>query len=108
MFKVKIHPKDITHGPQVFELDELTAMLYAHDLTMQGYRRTSNAYCLLSRIDREDWLEVLARSMNTCVAHFYNLNGSGVSDRWRDHYIRSFSKDKITVSPAIHRKVPGY
>lgn len=107
-WKVKITPSDITYGPKDFDLDPTVVFTFAGDLAQQGYRRTSNAFCIISRIDREDWLDVLATSMRTCVANFYNKDGSGVSDRWRDHYVRVYSKDKLTVSPSILRKIPPY
>lgn len=107
--KVKIDVSDITYGPKELEIDDpLVVMCHAEELKRLGYRRVSNAYCMVSRIDRDDWLEVMARQLNTCVAHFYNMDGSGVSDRWRDHYIRGHSKDTLTVSPSILRKVPSY
>jgi hypothetical protein len=106
---VKIKASDITYGPQTLEkLDELYIITAAHDLYLKGYRRMSNAYCCVGRIDRDDWLDVLAKSMNTCRADYYNLDGSGISDSWRDHYIRCHSKDTLTVNPYIHRKVQPY
>jgi len=106
--KIKISPDDITYGPKDFDMDEVSSFTYSGDLMLKGYRRTSNAYCMISRIDREDWLDVLATKMRTCVADFYNKDGSGVSDRWRDHYIRVYSKDTLTVSPAIYNKIKSY
>lgn len=97
---------DITigsHSPTESEADEL-----AQKLIKQGYHRTSNAYCLVSRIDRDDWLEVLAGSMNCSVARFYKLDGTGVPDGWRNHYIRCFSKDTHTVHPLVLRRISAY
>lgn len=106
--KIKITEDSITYGPRSFDLDDVTAFTYAGDLTSKGYRRTNNAYCMVSRIDRDDWLDILARDMKCCVADFYNKDGSGVSDRWRDYYIRTYSKDTLTVSPAIHQRMKSY
>lgn len=106
MFKTKITLDNITigsHSPTEDEVDEL-----AQELIKQGYRRTSNAYCLVSRIDKEDWLEILSDSMKCTVARFYKRDGTGVPDGWRDHYIRCFSKDTHTVHPLVIRKIPPY
>ena len=108
MSKVKITLDAITYGPKVPKLDELESRVYAQGLLSKGYRKTSNAYCMVSRIDRDDWLDVLAGKMNCCRADFYNKDGSGVSDRWRDHYIRSYSNDKLIIHPDIIRFIPTY
>ena len=107
-FKCKIKTDDITYGPKTEDVDELTAMTFAHDLMKKGYRRTSNAYCIVSRIDCEDWIEKLARERRCSVADFYNVDGSGIGDQHRDYYIRVHSKDSLTVHPAILRKIKGY
>ena len=104
--KVKITTNDITHGPR--DPDELAAWTTAGELTVQGYRKTSNAYCRVTRIDREDWLDFLAKHMHCAVADFYNRDGSGVSDRWRDHYIRCYSKDNHTVHPLVYQHMGRY
>jgi hypothetical protein len=106
--KVKITPNQITHGPQQFDLDDVTAFVVAGNLNLKGYRRTSNAYCIVARIDREDWLQVLADKMHCAVADFYNRDGTGINDRWRDHYIRCYSKDVLIVSPSVIRKIKSY
>ena len=108
MFKVKITLDQINYGPNRPELDDLEVMVWAHDLQKKGYRRVSNAYCEVARIDRDDWLDVLASKMNCSRADFYNVNGSGVMDKWRDQYVRYYSKDKLTVHPQILRKIPSY
>lgn len=104
--KIKVTPDTITFGP--WEPDEFELFLLPAVLIEKGYRRTSRAYSIVSRIDREDWLDVLAEKMNCSRADFYNRNGSGVGDRWRDHYIRCYSADKLTISPALYQKIPGY
>lgn len=105
--KVKISAADITWGPKE-EPNEVAAFILAGILSKMGYRRTSNAYCMVARIDREDWLDVLAKQRNCSRADFYNVDGSGVGNQHRDHYIRVFSNDKLTVHPAIHRRVEMY
>jgi hypothetical protein len=104
-FKCKIFESDITYGPQQFDLDDTHAFLHAGKLQEKGYYKVSNAYCRVARIDRDDWLLVLAKSMNCSVADFYNVDGTGVSNRWRDHYVRCFSEDVLTVSPSIIRRM---
>ena len=106
MFKVKISRDQITYGPK--DPDELAAWVTAADLMKQGYRKISNAYCHVARIDREDWLDILAHERRCSRADFYNVDGSGVGDQHRDHYVRSFSKDKHTVAPEVLRLMKGY
>lgn len=105
-FKVKIKLSDITYGPT--EPDEFVATVVAKELYDKGYRRISNAYCQVARIDREDWLDVLARQRNCSRADFYNVDGSGIGNQHRDSYVRCFSKDIHIVAPAILRKIPTY
>lgn len=107
MFKCKISRSDITIGPTEPE-DEEQAKKVANYLMAQGYRKTSNAYCLISRVDREDWLDVLAKERRCSRADFYNVDGSGVGDQHRGHYIRVFSKDNHTVAPEVLRCMKGY
>jgi len=107
-FKCKISFDDITYGPVTDEVDKLVAITFAKELTDQGYRRTSNAFCTVRRIDREDWVTVLAKERHCSIADFYDVDGSGISDRHRDHYCRCFSKDEHVVHPSIVRLIPSY
>jgi hypothetical protein len=107
-FNCKIREEDITYGPVDFDPDPILVFAVSGDLYSKGYRRVSNAYCRVARIDREDWLTVLAEQRRCSIAHFYNVDGSGISDQHRDHYVRCHSKDVLTVSPAISRKIPTY
>lgn len=106
VFKIKISRNDISYGPQ--QPDEFVAVMLARTLVDQGYRRVSNAYCRVARIDREDWLDVLAKERHCSRADFYNVDGSGIGDQHRDHYIRCYSNDFLTVAPEILRHVPSY
>lgn len=106
--KAKINLSAITYGPATEEVDELTAMTFAYELMKKGYRRTSNAYCIVTRIDRDDWVEVLAKQRRCSVADFYNIDGSGIGDQHRDHYVRCHSEDQLTVHPTILRKIPSW
>lgn len=74
----------------------------------KGYRKTSNAYCIVSRIDRDDWVEKLARERYCSVADFYNVDGTGIGDQHRDYYVRVHSKDKLTVHPRILQKMKAW
>ena len=106
-WNVKIKSSDITYGPKE-EPDDLYAFVVAGELTNKGYRKTSNAYCRVARVDREDWLEVLAKERYCSVADFYNVDGSGVRDSHRDYYVRCHSKDTLVVHPKILRLMKAY
>lgn len=85
------------------------------ELTAAGYRVVSRKYKSLSRIDREDWQQVLAK-------HHCPWDPEGVGMTWvksigagnaEDYYRRCLSKDEITVSDikGIHNSghaVTGY
>jgi hypothetical protein len=105
-FKCNITERDITMGS--WEPDEFEVAMLPLELTRQGYRRISNSYCMIARIDRDDWLDVLAAERRCSRADFYNIDGSGVGDQHKDYYIRSHSKDILTVSPELIRKIPAY
>lgn len=104
--RVKINPSDLTYG--TWEPDPLLAAVYAQDLYAKGYRRTSNAFCIVSRIDRDDWLDVLAKERYCSRADFYNVDGTGIGDQHRDYYVRVYSKDKHTVAPEVVKLIPPY
>ena len=106
--KVKITLNQITYGPRTTNVDELLAFTIAGELLEKGYRRVSNAYCRVARIDRDDWLDYMATQMKCCVADFYNKDGSGVPDHWRDHYVRCYSTDELVVHPEILYRIRSY
>ncbi len=54
-----------------------------------GYRRTSRKYGIISRVDRPDWKEFLARKGM--------LIGPGREGNGADHYRACYSKDKIEL-----------
>lgn len=103
---IKIKASDITYGST--DPEEVEAFLIAGKLSKMGYRRISNAYCCVARIDRDDWLDVLATKMHCCVADFYNKDGTGVKDEWKDHYIRCYSTDKQTVHFRVYKMMQKY
>lgn len=106
--KVKIQLSDINFGPTDPELDDIVVFTVAGELHNLGYRKISNSYCRIARIDRNDWVEVLAQSRRCSVADFYNVDGSGIGSSHRDYYIRCFSEDVLTVHPQILRKLSSF
>lgn len=56
-----------------------------------GYRRTSRKFGIISRVDRPDWKEFLARK-GMLIGPEREGNGA-------DHYRACYSKDKITLEP---------
>lgn len=103
-FTIKIRNEDITIGPPMGTPDLIAAAIAA-ELVKMGYYRTSNAFCTIARIDRDDWLDILSKKLNCCKADFYMPDGSGISQNWVDHYVRSYSKDVQTVAPEVLRHV---
>lgn len=72
-----------------------------------GYCRTSNNYKRVSRIDREDWREVLALDYSS-----NDPTGDGMAralgDRSGDYYRRGFSKDSLTIDDDyLFKQFPG-
>lgn len=106
MMNHKIKPEDVTVG--TYDMGEFEARMLAQDLIDKGYRRTSNAYCHVNRIDRDDWLDVLAKERRCSRADFYNQDGSGIGDQHRDYYVRVHSKDQHTVPPIMIRMIPAW
>lgn len=107
MGQLKLVTGIITFGPKE-EVDNLVGKVFAHELMEKGYRRTSNAYCCVSRIDRDDWLDVMAKDMRCSRADFYNMDGTGIGDRWRDQYVRVYSKDSHHIHPSIYKHMKRF
>lgn len=86
---------------------EPTTDLTAEQLVTRGYRRISNAYGRVARIDRPDWLELLAQRMRRAPADFIVRDGSGrVSSIWCSYYRSTMSKDVHTVDAERMAKIP--
>jgi len=81
--------------------------LDADALMSRGYRRVSNACRLVARIDRPDWVEVMANQMRRAPADFYVKETGEVSSNWADHYRRLYSKDVLYVAPEVAKEVLG-
>lgn len=88
----------------------------AERLRALGYRRTSSKHKLLSRIDRADWVTVLAAHLRRAPADLYILSqnlGAGYtmsdtpSGQWCDYYRRVLSNDSVEVSRAVATLVGG-
>ena len=75
-------------------------------LTAMGYRRTSNKCGMLSRIDRPDWIQVLAVHLRRAPADFYVPGEDKPTGSWCDFYRRVLSKDTIEIDPNLARQVP--
>jgi hypothetical protein len=76
-------------------------------LIVHGYRRTSWKHRQVSRIDRPDWVTVLARSLRRAPADFYVPGEDTPAGNWADHYRRVHSRDHLTVSAAVVALVPA-
>lgn len=78
------------------------------DYIEAGYRKVSNRFGMLSRIDRPDWIEVLARHLHRSPAELY-VPGKPErpSAHWCDYYRRVLSTDTVTIDPALARHIPN-
>lgn len=101
-------PAQYGSGPDAFESTApcpvcdgtgVAARSRAEALIARGYCRTSNRYRIVSRIDRPDWVAVLAEALNRAPADFYSPREKAPDGRWCDHYRRVHSKDKILELP---------
>lgn len=81
----------------------------AAEYIAQGYRVTSNKHRMISRIDRDDWKEYMAKGHSP-----WDWEGEGL--KWvrilgdrsaADHYRRVYSRDTLTVSAAIIKAMPN-
>lgn len=68
-------------------------------LRRMGYRRISNKFGMVARIDRPDWLDVMLK------AH-PNWKSSEVS-MIADYYRRCVTKDVLTVPLEVSRFIPS-
>jgi hypothetical protein len=75
-------------------------------LVAMGYRRTSRKYGMVSRIDRPDWVQVLARHLRRAPADFYVPGENEVQGNWCDYYRCVLSKDTLEIGPVLALRVP--
>jgi hypothetical protein len=101
----KTNPGNITFGPSGKEVDPFIVHATASILKDMGYRCISNAYTTIARIDREDWLDIMASQRRCSRADFYNVDGSGIGDNHIDFYVRVHSKDRQVVHPEIYQQL---
>ena len=81
----------------------------ANELIKKGYRRVSNKYRVISRIDRDDWIEYMANQHSPWdIEEGYNwISALGMASA-SDHYRRVYSKDVIEGVPVnVFRKIPS-
>lgn len=85
--------------------------LNAEVLIKQGFRRVSNSGLIVSRIDRHDWREYMARQHSP-----WDPSGDGM--KWvfvlsrqagsaEDHYRRCYSRCKLVLTKDIYDKIPS-
>lgn len=73
----------------------------AKRLMASGYRKTSRSHCSLSRVDKENWKDLMAKEHSPWDIN-EGLSWVGVlGNTASDHYRRVYSNDKITVTPEI-------
>lgn len=70
----------------------------AERLNALGYRRISRKHGIVARIDRADWLQVLAASMFRVPADFIDPKTGAPAANWCDHYRRVHSKDRLSLT----------
>lgn len=104
-YNVNITQQDITYGP-VDEPNDVLAFLLSGELAKKGYRKVSNKYCTVARIDREDWVDVLSHLL--LIRDKKKLREMKDDNFWKDHYVRCCSKDKLIIHPKIYKKIPRY
>lgn len=73
------------------------------ELTARGYRRVSYKFGIVSRIDRPDYLEVIAKDLHQTVEDL-SRQKPGL---WEDQYRRVYSKDTIELGRSEGLKVPS-
>lgn len=78
----------------------------AQKLMAQGYRRTSWKHRLVSRIDRPDWVQILAVGLRRAPADFYVPGESNPSGSWCSYYRACLSEDTKTVTPEVIQLIP--
>jgi hypothetical protein len=76
------------------------------DLVKAGYRRVSNKHRLIARIDREDWLTLMAQALKKAPADFYVPGAEKPAGNWCDWYRRCMSRDVLKIDASIIKQVP--
>lgn len=81
-------------------------MQFVEGLAQRGYRRTSNKYGIVTRIDRADWVEVLAQHLGRSPAELYRPGGAEPEAHWKDYYRRTLSEDSMEIGSQAARLIP--
>lgn len=76
-------------------------------LIKRGYRRVSNKYGRVARIDRPDWVQVLAIRLHRAPADFYVPGEPNPTGSWCDFYRRTYSEDVLEMDPTLAQKIPS-
>ena len=81
-------------------------IVLAGELEEVGYRRISKKLMIVARIDREDWIEVLAKHYDLPFNNMLKkvLEQPGF---FEDVYRREFSRDRLYVGKITCRTIPG-
>jgi hypothetical protein len=66
-----------------------------------GYRKTSNKYGLVSRLDRPDWAAHLEKETNRAV------DADEIYGQWEDYWRRCRSKDTLEFGAELPRNFPS-
>lgn len=72
-----------------------------------GYARVSNAYGMISRIDREDWREHMAQQHSPNNVEFGRKWVKCLGAYAADHYRRIYSNDKMELGRTKGRNFPS-
>ena len=75
--------------------------LLAQRYTRAGYRRVSNKYLQISRVDQKHWVKVILKSHD-----FGQLTPENVQNYWADNYRRCRSNDVIQVNTEVFKLIP--
>jgi len=83
--------------------------LDAERLTGYGFCRISNTAKMLSRIDKPNWVDLLAHHLHretTEMERAIRQSPSSMAS-WEDYYRRTLSESKITVDPEVYMLMPA-
>lgn len=72
-----------------------------------GYRVISRRHRIIARIDRPDWIYIMAKDLLRAPADFYVPGETAPDSNWCDHYRRCYSKHKAKVSEDVLQFIPG-
>ncbi len=78
-------------------------MQTAEELIVRGYRRVSNKYGIVARVDRSDWWEALEKYFGRNMP----IRTPNEIAHWADYYRRTLSKDTLELGPEKARSIPS-